>query len=53
MSYCTYFYILFISACPTCNYIVRNGCPVGLVLCHTRGIASIIRPSASWELLLE
>lgn len=32
MSYCTYFYILFISACPTCNHIVRNGCPVGLVL---------------------
>lgn len=31
MSYCTYFYILFVSACPTCNHTVRNGCPVGLV----------------------
>lgn len=37
MRYCTYFYILFISACPTCNHIVRNGCPVGLVfLSHER-----------------
>lgn len=32
MRYCTYFYILFISAClQLVTNIVRNGCPVGLV----------------------